>query len=93
VDCESFLSVKDFVNLAKQLSESESDIKHVPMRNGEEEVVDAKPVGDHWLRPEMPSLFESMTPLDKGLRETIEWYRQRPSLLDEGLKFYADLEQ
>ena len=88
VNCESFFSVKDLVDLAKRLTGSESDIEHVPMRDGEDEVVDEEPIGGHWLRPEMPALFECMMPIESGLSETIKWYGERPELLKSGLGYY-----
>lgn len=94
VDCQCFLSVRDLVSLMKRVAESESEIEIVPMRDGEEEIVDEYPVGDRWLFPEMSELFEDMIILElNGMRETIEWYKERPWLLKKGLECYESLEK
>jgi len=93
VNCQSFLSVKDLVALVKRPTESKSEIEYVTMRDGEEEIVDEEPTGDHWLLQEMPSLFDCMMPLERGLLETIGWYKQRPRVLEKALEYYESLER
>lgn len=91
VNCESFLSVKDVIVLMKRLTESLSAIESIPMRDGEDEIVDEEPVGSDWLWPKMPELFDNMIPLASGLTETIEWYKEHPWLLKEGIEYYESL--
>lgn len=74
VDCQTFLSVNELVNIINEAVGKDSKIEYLPMRDGEEDVVDEEPVGD-FLSKAIPTLFENMTPLKEGLLETIEWYR------------------
>ncbi len=92
VDCQAFISVRDLAYLMWCLAKSESLVDYVPMRDGEEEIVDEEPSGDVWLSSDMPELFEQI-PLERGLRETIEWYKERPFLLKEGLEYYEKSEK
>lgn len=74
VDCESFVPVYGLVGTIRLLVPSDSQIVYLPMRPGEEEIIDEAPVGGPWLSEVMP--LGDMTPLAQGLTETIEWYRK-----------------
>lgn len=66
-------NVNFIADLVVKLSGSKSEIKHVPMRPGEQEKSIVK--GDpETLRP-LNINSKDLVPLEKGLKETIEWYR------------------
>lgn len=67
-------NVNFIAELVVKLSNSKSEIKHIPMRPGEIEKSIVK--GDPETLSPLGITSKDLTPLEDGLKETIEWYKQ-----------------
>jgi len=84
------MSVNELAHLILKLSKSNSNIKHLPMRLGEDPTKLLTPLP----KPTAADILDftnSTTPIEKGMSTTIEYYKQLPSQIRKDiLKFYEN---
>jgi len=82
------MSVNDLALLIKKLTKSNSTIKHLPMRLGEDPKKILKPLPGP-TAAEILDLTDSTMPIEKGLVTTIEYYSQLSTeIRKKALEFY-----
>jgi len=67
-------TINDLVNLVLRLTNSKSEVRHVPMRKGESERSIVK--GNPETLRSLGIKKENLTPLEEGLALTVQWYKE-----------------